>query len=229
MHKLLRGPGGRLTAILYGLGGMGKTQLAIAYMQRHYSEYPVAIWLNARDELALKQSFARAAEKLRRLEPSLAYLAVALENRDLDEIWKAMKRWLEEPTNNHWIVTYDNYDDPRLDSCVTGGLPSHSNETDPKSTFRGNKDGIGSKAFDIRPYLPTANHGSIIVTTRSSAVNFGPSVKIGKLNDVDDSLEILAQTSRRKNFKKGKKIYTMIAYQLLSRSRPGRCRTCTAA
>ncbi|KAM3503157.1 hypothetical protein MY10362_004368 [Beauveria mimosiformis] len=201
MHKLLRGPAGRLTAILYGLGGMGKTQLAMAYMKRHYSEYPVAIWLNARDEIALKQSFARAAERIQRLEPSLAYLTAALESRDLDEIWKAVKRWLEEPMNNRWIVTYDNYDDPHLDNGVIMGQPSHNNGTGRKTKFQGHEDGFDSKAFDIRPYLPTANHGSIIVTTRSSAVNFGPSIKIGKLKDANDSLEILAQTSRRKNFK----------------------------
>ncbi|KAM3437213.1 hypothetical protein MY4824_003911 [Beauveria thailandica] len=203
IHKLLRGPAGRLIAILYGLGGMGKTQLAMAYMKRHYSEYPVAIWLNARDEIALKQSFARAAERIQRLEPSLAYLKAALESRDLDEIWKAAKRWLEEPMNNRWMVIYDNYDDPRLDSSVIIGQPSHNNGTDPKTKFQGHEDAFDSKAFDIRPYLPTANHGSIIVTTRSSAVNFGPSIKIGKLKDANDSLEILAQTSRRKNLKEG--------------------------
>ncbi|KAK8150399.1 hypothetical protein G3M48_002140 [Beauveria asiatica] len=201
IHKLLRGPAGRLIAILYGLGGMGKTQLAMAYMKRHYSEYPVAIWLNARDEIALKQSFARAAERIQRLEPSLAYLKAALESRDLDEIWKAAKRWLEEPMNNRWIVIYDNYDNPRLDSGVIMGQHSHNNGTDPKTKFQGHEDGFDSKAFDIRPYLPTANHGSIIVTTRSSAVNLGPSIKIGKLKDANDSLEILAQTSRRKNLK----------------------------
>ncbi|KAM3520609.1 hypothetical protein MY4038_009354 [Beauveria bassiana] len=203
MHKLLRGLAGRLTVILYGLGGMGKTQLAMAYMKRHFSEYHVAIWLNARDEMALKQSFARAAEKIQRLDPSLSYLSAALESRDLDKIWTAVKRWLEEPMNNRWIVTYDNYDDPRLDSGVIIGRPSHKNRTDPKPKFQGHDDGFDSKAFDIRPYFPTANHGSIIVTTRSSAVNFGPSMKIGKLRDANDSLEILAQTSRRKNFKEG--------------------------
>ncbi|KAM0741615.1 hypothetical protein ACQRIT_004472 [Beauveria bassiana] len=201
MHKLLRGLAGRLTVILYGLGGMGKTQLAMAYMKRHFSEYPVAIWLNARDEMALKQSFARAAEKIRRLDPSLVYLSAALDSEDLDEIWTAVKRWLEEPMNNRWIVTYDNYDDPRLDSGLIIGRPSHNNRTDPKTKFQVHDDGFDSKAFDIRPYFPTANHGSIIVTTRSSAVNFGPSMKIGKLRDANDSLEILAQTSRRKNFK----------------------------
>ncbi|KAM3455313.1 hypothetical protein NHJ6243_008570 [Beauveria neobassiana] len=201
MHKLLRGLAGRLTVILYGLGGMGKTQLAMAYMKRHFSEYHVAIWLNARDEMALKQSFARAAEKIQRLGPSLSYLSAALESRDLDEIWTAVKRWLEEPMNNRWIVTYDNYDDPRLESGVIIGRPSHKNRTDPKPKFQGHDDGFDSKAFDIRPYFPTANHGSIIVTTRSSAVNFGPSMKIGKLRDANDSLEILAQTSRRNNFK----------------------------
>ncbi|KAJ6783353.1 hypothetical protein PWT90_04352 [Aphanocladium album] len=201
MHKLLSEPIGRRIAILYGLGGMGKTQLAISYMKGHSNEYPVAMWLNAKDKTTLKQSFARAAEKIQRLESPSAYVAAALESRDPNGIWKAVKRWLEEPMNSRWIFTYDNYDDPRFDDGLIRERPLQLDGTDLKRKLQGTEDGVGSKAFDIRPFLPTANHGSIIITSRSSAVNFAPSIKVGKLEDLDACLDILAQTSRRQNFR----------------------------
>ncbi|TQV95483.1 nb-arc and tpr domain-containing protein [Cordyceps javanica] len=200
MHKLLSGPDGRLTAILYGTGGMGKTQLAIEYMRRYSCDYPVAIWLNAKNEITLKRSFARVAERIQRLQPSLIYFAAALESRDLDDTWKAVKRWLEEPMNKRWIVTYDNYDDP-LDSDVISVCPSHATGADPNGKSQGNEGTVDPNAFDIRPYLPKASHGSIIVTTRSSLVTFGPCIKVDKLEDVNDSLEILVQASRRESLR----------------------------
>lgn len=62
MQELLIGTDGRRTAIIRGIGGIGKTQLAIAYINRHNSDYSAAIWMNVKDETALKQSYARAAE-----------------------------------------------------------------------------------------------------------------------------------------------------------------------
>lgn len=212
MHKILKGPVGRRIAILHGMGGIGKTQLAMAYIKRHRVEYSAAIWLNARDEIALKQSFARIAERIQRHGLSFAYLSSAIENRDLDEIVEAVKRWLDEPANDRWMVSYDNYDDPRLSSGTISGRLWQSRRIGPKREVQGDKDVVDSKAFDIRPYLPTTDYGSIIVTTRSSAVNFAPSIKLDKLKDVDDSLEILALTSRRKSFKEGKKAYISITH-----------------
>jgi nucleoside phosphorylase len=54
IHEILKGTIGRRTAVLHGLGGIGKTQIAIAYFKRHRTHYSTAIWLNARDETTLK-------------------------------------------------------------------------------------------------------------------------------------------------------------------------------
>lgn len=96
LQEILDTTGGRRTAVVHGLGGIGKTQLAIAYIKRNRPRYSATIWLDARDETALKQSFARAAEWIARHHPSITYFAAALESRDLDETVKAVKRWLDE-------------------------------------------------------------------------------------------------------------------------------------
>ena len=52
-------------------------------------------------------------------------------------------------------------------------------------------------AFDIKSYLPESDHGSILITTRSSQVKIGQQIKIEKLKNVSDGLLILSHTSLR--------------------------------
>ena len=39
MHKTLSGDGSRCTIVLHGLGGIGKTQLTVAYAKQHKDNY----------------------------------------------------------------------------------------------------------------------------------------------------------------------------------------------
>jgi hypothetical protein len=54
IHMTLKGDGSRRAVILHGLGGIGKTQLSIAYAKRHKDNYSVIFWLNIKDEDSLK-------------------------------------------------------------------------------------------------------------------------------------------------------------------------------
>ena len=63
IHRTLRGDGTRRTVVLHGLGGIGKTQLTIAYANRHKHDYSTVFWLNIKDEDSLNQSFAKAAKQ----------------------------------------------------------------------------------------------------------------------------------------------------------------------
>lgn len=200
LQEILSTTDGRRTAVVHGLGGIGKTQLAIAYIKRNRPRYSATIWLDARDETALKQSFARAAEWIARHHPSVAYFAVALESRDLDETVKAVKRWLDEPMNDRWLVVYDNYDNPLLDH--------QTDRTSRHASFGGsgtddNDEEDLAKAFDLQKFLPETDHGAIIVTTRSTMVKWGQRLHLRKLDDVNDSLEVLASVSGRGDIRQG--------------------------
>ena len=48
--------------VLGGTGGIGKTQLAIAYAKRHHNAYESISWLNANSEATLKDSLRSMAE-----------------------------------------------------------------------------------------------------------------------------------------------------------------------
>src|ERR1700722_16147505 len=172
MHRTLSGNGGRRTVVLHGLGGIGKTQLTVAYAKRHKDNYSAILWLNIKDEDALKQSFAKVARQIPREHPSASRLSSVDMKENLDEVIDAVKAWLSLPNNTRWLIIYDNYDNPKLP---------------------GNMDPV---ALDIRKFLPESYQGSVIITTRSSQVRIGHTIQIRKLENVRDSLKILSNASR---------------------------------
>ncbi|KAN0067835.1 TPR-like protein [Elaphomyces granulatus] len=173
IDRTLRGDCSRRIVVLHGLGGIGKTQLTVAYAKRHKDNYSAVFWLNIKDEDSLKQSFAKAAKQILRKHPSASRLRSMDIKENIDEVIDAVKVWLSLPNNTRWLMIYDNYDNPKL----TGN-------TDPA-------------AVDICKYLPESYQGSILITTRSSEVNIGHRIRIKKLEDVRDSVKILSNVSRR--------------------------------
>jgi hypothetical protein len=173
IHKELQHDSSRKTVVVHGLGGMGKTQLALAYAQRHKDEYSAVFWVNSKSKDTIAQGYVVAARRIYRDHPSLVHLKAVTEGSDLNEAVESVKRWLSNAGNDRWLVIYDNYDTPKL--------PGH--------------DEPGT--FDIRPFLAEANHGAVLITTRSSQLQVGRSVAVKKLQDIEHSLEILSQMSRR--------------------------------
>jgi hypothetical protein len=180
MHAALSNNGSRSTVILHGLGGIGKTQLSIAYAKRHKDKYSAIFWLNIKDEDSVKQSFAKLVRQILRNQPSAEPLNRVDMGGKLDEVVDAVKAWLSLPGNTRWLMIFDNYDNPKVP---------------------GNKD---PAAVDIRKYLPEAYQGSVVITTRSSRVQIGHPIRIRKLDNVRDSLEILSNASGRRGTINGK-------------------------
>jgi hypothetical protein len=186
IHQELQYDGFRRTAIVHGLGGMGKTQLALAYAQRHGDEYSAVFWMNSRDVDTLKQCYAAAARRIYREHSSLVHLKTVAEGDDLAEAVEAIKQWLSHPQNNRWLVIYDNYDMPKL--------PGH------------NEPGT----FDIRPFLPKAHHGAVLITTRSSQLRLGPLIAVKKLQSIEHGLEILSHASGRDKLSSGRRASPLV-------------------
>jgi hypothetical protein len=172
IHEILSGDGGRRTLVLHGLGGIGKTQIAITYAKRHKDNYSAIFWLNTKDEDSLKQSFARVAKQILRECPSARQLG-SVDMKENLEVIEAVKSWLSLPNNARWLMIYDNYDNPKL-----------AGDTDPT-------------AVDIRQFLPEAYQGHVIITTRSSQVKAGHRIQVTKMKNLRDSLEILSNASGR--------------------------------
>ncbi|EQB54037.1 hypothetical protein CGLO_06170 [Colletotrichum gloeosporioides Cg-14] len=199
LHEALKWTEDRRILVLHGLGGMGKTQTTIAYAKQHRNDYSAVIWLDASNETAVRQSCQRAAQRIASEIASVTYIQNAVNSRDLDETVVAVKRWLEEPENNRWLLVYDNYDDVEFHA-----RDSSEQTRRPVVTETGSNDGgTVSKAYDIRPYFPETEHGAILITTRLSSVGrLGHSIQLEKLCDIQDSIEILTSTSGRVEFAK---------------------------
>jgi hypothetical protein len=149
--------------VVHGLGGIGKTQLAVAYTKQNRENYSAVFWLNARDEVTLKQGFTRLAERISRESPSAVYVANAVQSRDRDEAVRAVRRWLDEPKNSRWLLICDNYDNPTLNGRRDARPSRYLDVNKLDSNLNS-----ASQSYDIRPLLPDTYHGAILITTRSA-------------------------------------------------------------
>jgi hypothetical protein len=169
----------RNVVVLTGLGGVGKTQLAISFAKQNWTEYSAVFWLNAKSETSLKQDLVAMMASISRLDPPqdrTTATAAAGEG----EIIEQVRKWLSEPDNSRWLLILDNYDNPML---------FQTNDPD---------------AYDLKLYFPHRYQGSIIVTTRSSLWTLGKQIKLRNFDDIELSLSILANTSCRAEARTGR-------------------------
>ncbi len=88
---------------LSGLGGIGKTQIAVEYAFRHREDYSAVLWTFADTEQAISSGFSMMAWKLGLPEH---------ESKEQAAVTEAVKNWLEQ--NDGWLLVFDNADTPEL-------------------------------------------------------------------------------------------------------------------
>ena len=103
---------------LQGLGGVGKSQLALKYAESKKHQYNPILWIDVTDEETTRSSFRRCAAELGLPDYQDQKQALA-DSRTL----QGVLRWLgdREGTDDEWLVIVDNADD--LSLAVKDALP----------------------------------------------------------------------------------------------------------
>jgi len=83
-----------------GLGGIGKTQIAVEYAYRFQDDYQFVLWVQANTLETLLADFVTLATQLNLPEQN---------EQGQQVVVQAMKQWLE--THRRWLLIFDNADD----------------------------------------------------------------------------------------------------------------------
>jgi NB-ARC domain/Phosphorylase superfamily len=87
---------------LTGLGGVGKTQIAVEYIRQHSQEYDVIWWMRADDADVLATSYSGLAAELHLAD---------YDDAEQADVVHAVRRWLRE--HDRWLVVFDSASDPQ--------------------------------------------------------------------------------------------------------------------
>jgi len=170
--------------VLYGIGGIGKTQVAQHYVYMKNVDISAVLWLNATSLESLQESFLRIAQELvdhyvrlvSSTQPPYGRVAEILGLKGMvdetgrvkknihepDSIVHAVLSWLNVQSNQGWLAVYDNYDDP--------------------------------ESFAIGKFMPSLHTGRIIVTSRRrECARLGKGIEVGSLS-VQEGVELLLQS-----------------------------------
>jgi hypothetical protein len=104
-EALVRAPAGRATAIagkaVHGLGGVGKTRLAVEYAWKHAADYTAALFVGAPSPAELRRNLAALCDR--------SVLDLPEQEAQEEEIREAaVLRWLTEHPG--WLLILDNVD-----------------------------------------------------------------------------------------------------------------------
>lgn len=167
----------RKICVIYGLGGMGKTQLAIEYARLHKDAYTSFFWIDGKTEESLIQSLLRIALRLPNSRVSCTDMQKI---RGLEESRKEAQEvleWFALKGNTQWLLIFDNIDET-----------SYEEESDQHTI---------TSTYNITHYFPRGDTGSIIITTRlQRLVSLGSLISLQALNKIDGLL-ILEHHVRR--------------------------------
>ncbi|GFF61344.1 putative Pfs, NB-ARC and TPR domain protein (JCVI) [Aspergillus udagawae] len=157
----------RKVAILHGLGGIGKTQLAIRFARDHKDDFTAIFWLSGKDQDTLLRSLSSILPRL----PGRSQNTEAVNEEEVEQRARYVLRWLALEGNSRWLIIFDNIDKY---SAINGGPDD---------------------AYDLTEFFPAADHGSILITSRRPKLTeLGNSFPVNKL-DSGDAINLLLQSS----------------------------------
>ncbi|KAF2468400.1 uncharacterized protein BDR25DRAFT_335457 [Lindgomyces ingoldianus] len=132
---------------LVGLGGVGKSQLAIEHCYRTAERSPETwvFWAHASNAARLEQSYQDIADRVKladRKDPQA-------------NVFKLVYDWMRDNRNGKWILVLDNVDDASfLLEAPSASCVGQTNSLE------------GKRSQPLITYIPQCQNGSVLITTR---------------------------------------------------------------
>jgi Cdc6-like AAA superfamily ATPase len=165
--------------VLHGLGGIGKTQLALEFAKLFRDEFTAVFWINGKTDKTLKMGLAGIMDRIPGNSAMIEKAAIG-DDETVERAIKAACAWLDLSKNFRWLMILDN-----LDISICYGADSTAA---PDSYYT-------MPIYEIERYLELITHGSIIISTRLSYLaQLGTGLHIDKLS-LDEGVEILHSVS----------------------------------
>jgi len=83
-----------------GLGGVGKTQVALEFVWQNYKKYKGVVWFDSENLERLQNSYINLGRDLNIIRDD--------EKKDAAELARRVKLWLEHHSRAGWLLVYDN-------------------------------------------------------------------------------------------------------------------------
>ncbi|KAK3360381.1 hypothetical protein B0T25DRAFT_473595 [Lasiosphaeria hispida] len=154
---------------LFGLGGIGKTQVALEYSYWLRKAHPnvSVFWVHASNAGRFRQAYTSIAQECQ----------IPGHNDPNADLLPLVKMWLEGKNCGRWLMVIDNADDTQV---------FFSQPVDPEIAGTSGQDG------NLGRYLPECAHGAILVTTRNKQTGLRltqgkPPIEVGKMNEGESS------------------------------------------
>jgi tetratricopeptide (TPR) repeat protein/DNA-binding XRE family transcriptional regulator len=157
-----------------GLGGIGKTQIAIEYAYRYRDEYQAILWVNASSHEAFTADFVKLA--------TLLDLPEQFE-QDQEFVVRAVKRWLSSHTR--WLLILDNVDNLEI---LADYLPLYSSG-DVLLTTR--LQALGTLAQGIEVEKMGLDEGVIFLLRRTKMLSAGAELDQSTQKNQEQAVEIV--------------------------------------
>ncbi|KAK5659057.1 hypothetical protein OQA88_1144 [Cercophora sp. LCS_1] len=172
-------PPRRRVCILHGLGGIGKTQLAIRFARDHQEIFSCIFFLDGSSMDSLSKGFAMMHRRITgRGKQEASMNPTESGGLSIKQMTDEVIQWLSHPSNSTWLLIVDNLDKEPSDE---GG-------------------------YDITPFLPHRDHGSVLITSRLATFShLGQCVKVGRMTNEEASALLqhcaggMARSSGRKS------------------------------
>lgn len=155
-----------------GIGGIGKTQVALQFVHKHKGRFNAVFWIHAENPLKIAADFSRCVVSLGLVPPTSLDAMDQILTRDLLLEWLAhpVKRYQRPgdtgPEEASWLLVFDNVDDPDV----------------------------------LEEYWPTDCRGSVLITSRNPMVGKRYSSPLDAMHlnglNISDATNLLLKLTR---------------------------------